>query len=220
MKLSKKCIILVGICLLVFCANVHAETMYVKDVLRLPLRTGQSVEYKIIAVIESSQAVEVLQSEGEWSRVRLPNEKEGWVQTRYLTSAATHKMKLEDLEKKHKNLTAQASALLEENAELKGEKQKLSAQLTENEKALKKIRIDFESLKSDSAEFLKLKTKYDAAAAELADKTQRLQDLEEQLSSLQLYHYIKWFLAGSGVLLVGFIIGFSAKRQRRRPSLL
>ena len=115
---------------------------------------------------------------------------------------------------------AQASALLEENAKLKRERQKLGAQFAETEKALKKISSDFESLKADSAEFLKLKTKYDVAAAELADKTKKLQTLEEQLSSFQLYHYIKWFLAGSGVLLVGFIIGFSAKRQRRRPSLL
>ena len=52
------------------------------------------------------------------------------------------------------------------------------------------------------------------------DRTKKLAKLEDQLSNIQLYHYIKWFLAGSGVLLVGFIIGFSAKRQRRRPSLL
>jgi hypothetical protein len=31
---------------------------------------------------------------------------------------------------------------------------------------------------------------------------------------------IKWFLAGSAVLIVGFLIGFSTKRQRRRPSLV
>jgi len=220
MKLSKNCIILIGICLLVFCGNVYAETMYVKDVLRLPLRTGQSTEYKIIAVIESSQEVEVLLTEAEWSQVRLPNQKEGWVQTRYLSSEVTHKIKLENLEIKHKNLMAQASALLEENAKLKREKKKLGAQFNDNEKALEKIRSDFESLKADSAEFLNLKTKYDTAAAELADKTQKLQKLEQELSRIQLYHYIKWFLAGSGVLLVGFIIGFSAKRQRRRPSLL
>ena len=52
------------------------------------------------------------------------------------------------------------------------------------------------------------------------EQTQRLTELEEQISRLQLYHYIKWFLVGAGVLLLGFIIGFSAKRQRRRSSLL
>jgi len=220
MKLLKNCNILIGICLLVFCGNVYAETMYVKDVLRLPLRTGRSTEYKIIAVVESSQEVEVLQSEAEWSQVRLPNQKEGWVQTRYLSSEVTHKIKLKNLEIKHKNLMAQASALLEENAKLKREKRKLGAQFDGNEQALEKIRSDFESLKADSAEFLNLKTKYDTAAAELSDKTQKLQKLEQELSRFQLYYYIRWFLAGSGVLLVGFMIGFSAKRQRRRPSLL
>jgi SH3 domain protein len=127
---------------------------------------------------------------------------------------------LEKLETLHKNLTAQAAALLEENAQLKREIRKLGAEFVDNEKALNKIRGDFDSLKADSAEFLNLKSKYDSASAELAEKTNRLKKLEDELSRLELYHYIKWFLAGSGVLVVGFIIGFSAKRQRRRPSLL
>jgi SH3 domain protein len=161
MKLSKNWIIVLGICLLVFSGNIYAETMYVRDLLRLPLRTGRSTEYKIIAVIESGQEVEVLQSDDEWSQVRLPNEKEGWVQTRYLSPAVTNKIKLEKLETLHKNLTAQAAALLEENAQLKREIRKLGAEFVDNEKALNKIRGDFDSLKADSAEFLTLKSKYD-----------------------------------------------------------
>ena len=62
--------------LVVFSGTVFAETMYVKDVLRLPLRTGQSTEYKIIAVIESGMQVEVLQVQEDWTQVRLPNQKE------------------------------------------------------------------------------------------------------------------------------------------------
>lgn len=220
MKLPRFLIIFAVIFVFVFAGIVNAETMYVKDVLRLPLRTGQSTEYKIIAVIESGLQVEVLQAQEEWTQVRLPNEKEGWVQSRYLTPQPTSKIRLEQLEIKHKNLTAQAAALLEENTNLKQEKKKLSAELADNQKALAKISKDFESLKADSAEFLNLKTKYDATAAELAEKSKKLSTLEEELSKLELYNYIKWFLAGSGVLLVGFIVGFSAKRQRRRPSLL
>jgi SH3 domain protein len=220
MKLPRFLIIFAVIFVFVFAGIVYAETMYVKDVLRLPLRTGQSTEYKIIAVIESGLQVEVLQAQEEWTQVRLPNEKEGWVQSRYLTPQPTSKIRLEQLEIKHKNLTAQGAALLEENTNLKQEKKKLSAELADNQKALAKISKDFESLKADSAEFLNLKAKYDATAAELAEKSKKLSTLEEELSKLELYNYIKWFLAGSGVLLVGFIVGFSAKRQRRRPSLL
>lgn len=220
MKLPRFWTILVVIFLFVFSGIVYAETMYVKDTLRLPLRTGQSMEYKIIAVIESGQQVEVLEANEEWTKVRLPNDKEGWVQSRYLTPAPTSKIRLEQLEVKYKHLSDQAAELSEENTKLKQEKAKLSAELADNQKALDKISVDFESLKKDSAEFLSLKTKYDVTAAQLAEKSKKLATLEEELSKLELYNYIKWFLAGSGVLLVGFIVGFSAKRQRRRPSLL
>ena len=220
MKLPRIWIIFIGFLLLEFSGNVFAETMYVKDILRLPLRTGQSTEYKIIAVIESGLQVEVLQAQEEWTQVRLPNEKEGWVQSRYLTPVPTSKIRLEQLEIKHQNLTVEAAALREENTNLKREKQKLGAELAGNQNSLKKINSDFESLKADSAEFLKLKTKYDAVAAELAEKSQKLETLEEDLSTLTFFYYFKWFLGGSAVLLVGFMIGFSTKRQRRRPSLL
>ncbi len=220
MKLPRFWIFFVVGFLFVFSGIVYAETMYVKDVLRLPLRTGHSTEYKIIAVIESGLRVEVLQVREDWTQVRLPSEKEGWVQSRYLSAQPTSKIRLEQLEIRHKNLTAQASTLLEENTKLKREKRKLNAELADNQTALNKISKDFETLKTDSAEFLDLQTKYKATAAELAEKSKKLAVLEEEVSRLELYNYIKWFLAGSGVLLVGFIVGFSAKRQRRRPSLL
>ena len=220
MKLPRFWIFFVVIFMFLFSGNVYAESMYVKDVLRLPLRTGNSTEYKIIAVIESGLQVEVLQTQEDWTQVRLPSGKEGWVQSRYLSAEPTSKIKLEQLEIRHKNLTAQAATLLEENTKLKREKRKLNAELADNQTTLNKISKDFDSLKADSAEFLNLKTKYDATAVELAEKTKKLAILEEELSKLELYNYIKWFLAGSGVLLVGFIVGFSAKRQRRRPSLL
>ncbi len=203
-----------------FSGTVYAESMYVRDVLRLPLRTGQSTEYKIIAVIESGLSVEVLQVQEEWTQVRLPNEKEGWVQSRYLTHEPTAKLKLEQLEIKHKNLTERAAGLQEENTKLKREKRKLGAELADSQNALNKISKDFESLKTESAEFLELKSKYDVTAAVLAEKSKKLETLEEDLATLTFFYYFKWFLGGSAVLFIGFMIGLSAKRQRRRPSLL
>lgn len=220
MKKLITCIGLSGVFILAISGTIYAEAMYVTDVLRLTLRTGQSTEHKIIAVIESGQEVEILESGEEWSKVRLADGKEGWVLTRYLTPNETHNVKLKRLEEKHKNLMAQAASLLEENTKLNSEYKKLKAAFEQNEKALNKVENDFDNLKSESAEFIKLKAKYEKASKELAEKSQRLADLEEQISRLQLYHYIKWFLVGAGVLLVGFIIGFSAKRQRRRSSLL
>jgi hypothetical protein len=36
---------------------------------------------------------------------------------------------------------------------------------------------------------------------------------------LKLNQSIKWFLAGGGMILLGIVIGFSARRNKRRSSL-
>ena len=77
-----------------------------------------------------------------------------------------------------------------------------------------------DGLKAESAEFLTLKSRYQKVAAEMGKQKSRAEKLDEELSRIEMNQYIKWFLAGSGVLLLGFIIGFSARRQRRRSSLL
>ena len=194
--------------------------MYVSDVLKLTLRTGPSIENKIISVIESGQMMEVIKFGDEWSQVQLPNGKQGWVLSRYLTPNETHNIKLERLEAKHKNLMIQAAELLEENNRLQTETERLSTEFKAAQKELAKTQSDYEALKTEDAEFLTLKADYNRAASQLAEQTAKAKQLEEELSSLEMNTYIKWFLAGSGVLIVGFLIGFSTKRQRRRPALV
>ncbi len=212
---------LLGLVLLfcLFSASVYGETMYVSDILKLTLRTGPSIENKIISVIESGQMMEIIKFGDEWSQVQLPNGKEGWVLSRYLTTNETNNIKLERLEAKHKNLMIQAAELLEENNRLKAENQRFSTEFKAGQKQMKKTQTDYETLKAEAAEFLTLKTNYNHATSQLAEQTAKANQLEEQVSSLEMNSYIKWFLAGSGVLIVGFLIGFSTKRQRRRPVL-
>ena len=210
----------IGICLLVFATFGSAESIYVTDVLKLTLRSGPSTEHKILSVIESGQQLEILDRGPEWTLVRLPNDKEGYVLTRYLSTTPTAGIRLQQLQEKHKSLMQQTASLLEENARFKSENTQLNSSLGSNEKTLEQVRAEYQKLKADSAQFLTLKSKYDKAAAQLEEQTKRADTLEEQLNRFEMNQYIKWFLAGSGVLLVGFIIGFSARRQRRRPSLL
>ena len=137
----------------------------------------------------------------DWSLVRNANGKEGYVLTRYLMPEPTHNIRLEKLQAKYKALMQQSD-------------------LEKNEKALKKLGTDYDKLKAGSAEYIELKGKYQTVSGQLAEQTKRADALDEELRAIEMNQYIKWFLAGSGVLLVGFIVGFSARRQRRRPSLL
>jgi len=220
MKPRVKLLLIIGICVLLFSPFASAETMYVTDLLKLTLRSGPSTGHKILAVIESGQIVDVLEPGADWSLVRLQNGKEGYVLTRYLTLKPTHSIRLEQLQKKQTALMRQAAALLEENMRLKSENSKLRADLADNKKTFKQLRMKYDKLKADSTEFLALKTRYQKVSAELKQQTSRADKLDEALSKIEINQYIKWFLAGSGVLLLGFIIGFSTRRQRRRSSLL
>ena len=51
-------------------------------------------------------------------------------------------------------------------------------------------------------------------------QTQKALELDNEVEKLHWNQNVRWFLSGAGVLLLGFIIGFSTKRQRRRSSLL
>lgn len=220
MKILLKRIVSIGICVMCFSAAGFAETRYVTDLWRLPLRTGPTTEYKILELVKSGQRLEVVEPGDDWSKVRLANGKEGYVLTRYLLTQPTSAIQLAQLQSKYTTLRQQATALIEENNRFKGENKTFKSSLNSNETALNKLETDYKELKAGAAEFLDLKKKYKEVSTKLAEQSKRANTLDKELSGLEMNQYIKWFLAGSGVLLVGFIIGFSAKRGRRRPSLM
>ncbi|MGD8990242.1 MAG: TIGR04211 family SH3 domain-containing protein [Desulfobacterales bacterium] len=212
------CGVLLILCLVA--TTIQAKTMYVSDILKITLRSGPSTGNKILAVLESGQIVEVVNSGDEWTQVKMVDGKEGWVLSRYLIPNATHSLRLKRLEGKHQNLMAQTAALIEENNRLKAENEKFRTEFEITQKQLQKTSSEFETLQSEASEFITLKANYERVASQLAEKTEKAQQLEEQVSKMEMNYTIKWFLAGSAVLIVGFLIGFATKRQRRRPSLV
>ncbi|MCK5508665.1 MAG: TIGR04211 family SH3 domain-containing protein [Desulfobacterales bacterium] len=209
--------------IVLFSTAVYAETMYIADTIKITFRTGPGIDRKIIAMIKSGEKVEVLKSEEpveEWSFVRLTNGKEGWVLSRFLTPKEPDELALIKLKKKHNALKNQASYLIEENKVYKKENKELNSELKKNKELFNNIKSSYETLQKESAEFLELKSNYKKTSSQFAELTEKAGKLEEDLTKLLLHQNIKWFLSGAGVLLFGFIIGFSAKRQRRRSSLL
>jgi SH3 domain protein len=209
--------------IVLFSTAVHAETMYIDDIVKITVRTGPGIAHKIVAMIKSGERVEVLKTEEpdkDWSLVRIKNGKEGWVLSRFLKSKEPDGLILERLEKKHNAFKNQAASMIEENKVYKKENKKLNSELKTNKEISNKIKSSYETLKKESAEFLELKSNYGKASSKLIEQTKKAKKLEEELTSLLLQQNIKWFLSGAGVLLLGFVIGFSTKRQRRRSSLL
>jgi len=193
-----------------------AETVYVIDVLRLSLRSAPGGGYEAVAVVKSGQILEVVQTNEQWSQVRMPDGREGWVLSRYLTPKKTGALKLEILQKQHTALKEEAAARQIENAALKKENQIFRAELEQTAKRIEDVGRSYENLKKEAAGYLKLKENSKNTAAKLSKQQSKITALEKELSELDTQQMIWWFLAGAGVLLLGFIAGFSVKRQRRR----
>lgn len=93
------------------------ETRYIRDILYVPLRSGQGSEYRVThRGLPSGAMVHVIETstDDQYSLVRVPNGVEGWLQTQYLMAepAARDQLvllneKLTQLQKINRQLTEQ-----------------------------------------------------------------------------------------------------------------
>jgi SH3 domain protein len=212
---------------LLFATAVSAlgETLYVTDVFDVMVRTGPTVTNKIIAMPKSGTPVEILELPGEersdqWVRVRLPDDKEGWMLSQYLIPGPPKQEIIGRLERENQILGTKAKALGEENARLKTERAELEKELGVQTKTGNSLAESYETLKRESQDFLALKVSHEKATQDLALKTTQVEALEKEVTDLRNSQTLRWFVAGASIILVGFVIGFISRRPKKRPSLL
>lgn len=196
-----------------------ADTAYIVDSIKVSLRAAPGNDQRTIGMTESGQAVEVIKPGEEWSLVRLGNGTEGYLLSRYLTTAAPVRLRIDQLQEKNKNLSTQAAGLVEENARLKVENEKLAAALSAGENELAAIKAEFEAFRREAADVTALKSKADALAAELDQKKEEIARLESGPLAILENENLYWFLAGAAVLMIGFLAGYVVKRPRRWSTL-
>lgn len=211
--------VVIGVCLIGLAGGAWAQPVYVSDVIRVSVRSGPGSEHKSLAVTESGQQLELLKPGDEWSLVRLSNGTEGYILSRFLTEAQPGRHQLVRLEEKVKALAAQATALTEENSRVRAEKEALSATAADGQLAFDRLRAEFERFRSETADAAALKAKGDALSEELELKTRQIAELSARADEVFPVTTLYWFLAGAGVLLAGFLTGFSVKRHRRWSTL-
>ena len=212
--------IFIGILLVFVTASVQAKSMYVSEIVEITLRTGPGIDHKVIAMLKSGQTLVVLEPGSEWTKVRLANEKEGYMLSRFLTEKKPNELLLDELKEKYKDLESKVTAIQEENSKQKSQNESLLSELAAKEEQLSGLTVTYDALKADSAEFLNLKTDLEKTGAQLTEQTEKAEAFEEAYTKIQKRQIFRWALTGAGILLVGFLIGMSSKRQRRRSTLL
>jgi SH3 domain protein len=211
-------IVLAG--LLILPAASAAETVYVSENFEVTMRTGPGTDRKIIDLVQSGKALEMVEKGDDWSMVRETNGKEGWVLNRYLTTAQPCTMVLDRVKQDYDVLNDKYANLKQNFDQLESQKKVTDADLSQSQQDRDELSRAYKKLKKDSADYLKLKQRYQEMSADLEAEKTRSAKLDEENMQMKRSRIIQWVLTGGGIMLVGFFIGlFSASRRKQRSSL-
>lgn len=201
---------------------VYAEMRYVSDQLVITLREGMGNQFKVIKTLPTDTHLEVLSEHGNYLYVQLEGGVKGYVLKQYISAKKPKTMLIAQLTAELETVNKQLAESLQVVGGSKAELQTVQAHSAELTAALK---LSEEQLETAQAELLDLQVKSENVVL-IDEERQRLKidldDARKELSLLRQENHsmlneamIKWFLAGGGVMFLGWIAGkFSRKRKR------
>jgi SH3 domain protein len=209
---------LVVVLLLGMASSAVAETRYVSDRLEIQMRTGKGTQFRILRMLPSGTALDVLEVDQEngYSRVRAPGGVEGWVLSRYLMKGQAARDRLTDAEKKLAELELENRKLKTSFGDLKEEKGSTEQERRELDKQNRKLSQELEEIRRTASSALAIDTENKDLKSKIVAYERQLQTLQQENEGLKDRTARDWFMVGAGVVILGMIIGLIIPRIRWR----
>lgn len=224
----------ISVCFLIvlLCGGAAAQTLWVKPSSEITMRRGKGTDFKIISVIKDGTPIELVEEQDDWAQIRLESGKEGWVLRRFLSDKPPLGEQVDLLEREKDELARTNQDLKQRFDDLTAEKeqveQELTSQRTHMEEQFNACVVDrdsindqFTTLQEDTADVIKTKKDLTDAQSQIDSLQKELSRYKQENEQLSKNETLKWFLAGGGVLFLGWLIGLISRRsKKKRPSLL
>lgn len=213
--------LLLAVTLSAWSAGVMAERVrYVSDQLVITLRAGQGDQYKSLRTLVTGTRLEILEEQGEFARVRIPNGEEGWVRTQYLLDALPAKQQLKEVSDKLARYEQENRTMREQLNQLKQERTSLQQQADSFGKENKRLADEHARISESAQRPMELEQENRQLKEESEKMKSELDTLRVENSELKDNTMQKWFLSGGGVLLIGILLGVLLPKLRgRRQSM-
>ncbi|HPR51911.1 MAG TPA: TIGR04211 family SH3 domain-containing protein [Deltaproteobacteria bacterium] len=208
------------VCSVFFMVPFHqaqAKGLYVRDWITISVRTSPYETAKMTGLANTNDFLEVIEEREEWTKVRTPEGKEGWVQNRYLTKQTPKALLIDQLNEKVKSLSDDNQTLREENKQLQKEHRERNYKISSLTKEVDKVKKEYTDLETSSSEYLELKKNYDALQAEYTAHAQKMEALAKENSRLKTSDRLIFTLIGGGFIIIGLVIGVLLQLFRGRP---
>lgn len=120
-------------------AASRAERAWVKDEVRLNIRTGAGVQYRIIGALSTGDSVEVVSRAEGWTQVRAGDGVEGWIPEGFLQEEPPARIRLERFEADTAEQRARLEQLNSEVTELRAVREELGTTTQEQKAELDRL---------------------------------------------------------------------------------
>jgi SH3 domain protein len=226
--------------IVLFSVPIHSQerTGYVSDMLILTFRQGPGTSFSVLKTLKSNTPLTILEEDKGYFKVALASGDTGWVDKQFIVfetpktqiierlnqRKATLETKLETVSSSLDQLKAQLAAQNSDQAEktaaleasLKTAEDKNGVLLTQ----LKESQTNYSTLQAQSQNVIEVMGKNKIFEEQNITLAKKLAQLEKETRHIFRAGMIKWFLAGVGVLLLGWIIGQSVSSKKRRSGSL
>ncbi len=200
------------LCALLLAAPAAAQTRYVTDQLEITLRAGAGNGYRIVAMLPSGEALQVLERDGEWTRVRASEGRQGWVLSRYLADTPAARAELTRLRGEREREATQAEAVANQLADARAQLREQAQTLAEQQAQ----QAQTEQRLAQASEGLAMADANAALTTQVDAQRERIEALQHERDALQASEARQWFLLGAGVLGAGILLGLVLPRLRWR----
>lgn len=196
----------------------QAETRYVSDRLEIQMRTGKGTQFKILRMLPSGTALEVLEVDQQngYSRVRSAGGVEGWVLNRYLMKGKAARDRLAEAEKELARLELENRKLSASVGELKNAKGSVDQERGALSKENRKLSQELEAIRRTASSALAIDAENKDLKSKIVAYERQAQTLKQENEGLKDRTARDWFMVGAGVIILGMIIGLIIPRIRWR----
>ncbi len=186
-----------------------AKRGYITDKLEVQMRSGQSLQHKMLKMLPSGTPVAILSENQEtgYSLVKLESGEDGWVLTRYLTTEPLARIQLEEASHKLQTLQDENGRLKGELATVKTGKEGADQTAQQRQGEIERLNTEVIAIRQASANVLQIQEERDRLRQYVINLERDVEALRRDKSALEGDYRQNWFLIGAGVLFGGILLG-------------
>ena len=201
--------------------TLHAETAYISDQLKVPLRSGATSGHRIIRFLRSGTAFTITDTEGEYTQVETNSGSAGWVLTEQVMKIPSARHRLAQANKTQSQSNAQVKKLKSALAEAKAEVRKLKGEQDKLQNERINLSNSLEDLKITAANPVAMSKKNKQLKKELEKVRSNEARLDKDNQQLRSNVMQEWFVIGGVVSIGSLLLGLLLTRinwRRKRDS--